>query len=89
MLRMRRVRFGPGAPELDNFLIFAGDVLAGRIERSVMTADGRPWIWSITSYCRVADPEGLVGSAANSGNAASLDDAKKAFKARWAVWLPD
>lgn len=70
-LTLRRTRI-PGAGEDDWSVLLDGREI-GRIYRAPNRA-GDPWFWGLNRF---------PSSAANSGFAPSLDEAKARFKARW------
>ena len=76
---LRASKHRPGGPWSEDDYDVVDD--AGHIGRIVWTASSftagrdKPWFWSIT--CKVPS------EAADRGNAASLEDAMAAFKARW------
>ncbi len=70
-----------GEPWTDNdYEVHDDDGIVGRIMLTSASFTGgqdQPWFWSIT--CK------LPNEPADRGNAASLEEAKQAFKARWLV----
>src|SRR5262245_28198380 len=60
----------------DDFDVYYGDRVIGRIVRHPQASREAPWFWAITS-------EGYNASLADRGYAASREDAVVQFKAQW------
>lgn len=71
-LTLRRTRI-PGAGADDWSVMLDGKEIIGRIYKAPNRA-GDPWFWGLNRF---------PSSAANSGYAASLEEAKARFKVRW------
>ena len=78
LLRASKHRLGDWSD--DDFDVVDNEGCIGRIVLTAANYTGgpeRPWFWSIT--CK------FPNEPADRGNAASLEDAMRAFKARWLV----
>src|SRR5665647_1754305 len=71
---------GETAP--DDWSVICDGVAVGRILKGFMPPDGKAWSWPITCHLRTS-------RADRSGSAASFDEAKADFKAKWAQDDPD
>lgn len=71
---------GETAP--DDWEVICDGVSVGRITKGYMPPDGNAWNWSITCHLFQARQD-------HSGRAASLDEAKRDWKAKWDEVDPD
>ena len=71
---VRASRNRDGEWSSDDYDVFEGKQLVGRITLTPQAPEGRPWFWMIT-----ARPE----SSQNQGYAVSREQAMLEFKARW------
>jgi len=62
----------------DDYLVFCNDEEIGRINKSVDTPDGKPWLWSITAEHAKREWRKL-----DRGASETKEGAMMAFKAAW------
>jgi hypothetical protein len=67
----------PGNPA-DDYDVYDGDRVIGRIMFHPLTPKGRPWFWAVT-----ARPRERASSLDDRGYAVTLEQAMADFKARW------
>jgi hypothetical protein len=77
---MRPCSIAETAP--DDWSVICDCVAVGRILRIHKPPDGKDWLWSITCHLRTSRADRAV-------SAASFDQAKAEFKAKWAEVDPD
>ena len=73
---VRASRNRDGEWSSDDYDVFEGKQLIGRITLTPQAPEGRPWFWMITA-------RGRIPSLSDRGYAASREQAMSNFKARW------
>ena len=64
----------------EDYAVVVGDLIAGRILLKPMAGGGEVWLWSVTG------PHVPPQLHPASGDSASLEEAKGAFKAKFMAW---